>query len=124
MDVKNVILHENLKEEIYMEMHLGLRAIQINKHVFKLKKSLYSNQSPWKCYSKLSSKLIEEGFTRYTTDHSLFINSDHHDTTVIVVYVDDIIIAGNSETKINRAKDIMKEYFDMKDLGKLWYSIQ
>lgn len=100
-----------------MELPLGLRVIGRNNPVYKLSKSFYGlKRSSQAWYTKLSSKLIEEGFTRCIVHHSLFIRSDHEDTTIIVMYMDDIIITENSETRINRAKDILKKHFDMKDL--------
>lgn len=99
-----------------------LEATGVINHVCKLKKFIYGlKQSPRAWYVKLSSKLIEEGFTRCTVDHSLFISTNHEDSIMIAVYVDDIIIAGSSKTRINKANNIMKKYFDKKELGELRY---
>lgn len=76
MDVRKAFLYGDLKEEIYMEMPLGLKVMGINNHACKLKKFFYGlKQFSWACYAKLSSNLIEEGFTRCTADHSMFIKS-------------------------------------------------
>lgn len=61
----------------------------------------------------------EDGFTRCVVDHFLFTRSDHGDTIVIAMHVDDII--GNSDKKINSTKDILKKHFEMKDLERLQY---
>lgn len=70
---------------------------------------------------KAKFKVNRRGLHKVQSDHPLFIKSDHDDTTMIVIYVDDIIIAGSSETRNNKAKNILKSHFDMKDLGKLRY---
>lgn len=87
-----------------------------------LKKSIYElKQSPRVWYSKLRSKLIEQGFKRCTTDYSLFTKTEHKDIIVVVVYVDDIIIAGRCKSMIDKAKNTLTKYFDMKDLGEHQY---
>ena len=43
------------------------------------------------------------------------------ETFYIGVYVDDIILAGSTEEKIQEVKDKLNQMFDVKDLGKLHY---
>ncbi len=40
---------------------------------------------------------------------------------VIVIYVDDVIVTGNSDVNIFHLKKLLKQKFEMKDLGKLCY---
>ena len=40
---------------------------------------------------------------------------------LITIYVDDLIIVGDSETEIEHVKGLLKEEFEMKDLGELRY---
>jgi Reverse transcriptase (RNA-dependent DNA polymerase) len=54
-------------------------------------------------------------------DHSLFIKIDHAYVTVILVYVDDIIITKNNKEIIEKIKRQLKDKFDIKDLGYLRY---
>ncbi len=44
-----------------------------------------------------------------------------HGIVVIVIYVDDLIITGNSDADISDSKKLLKQKFEMKDLGKLRY---
>jgi len=41
--------------------------------------------------------------------------------TALIVYVDDVILAGNSMTEINKMKDTLDIKFKIKDLGQLKY---
>jgi Reverse transcriptase (RNA-dependent DNA polymerase) len=51
----------------------------------------------------------------------MFIKHRHNFTTIILVYVDDIIITGNNNEEIKNVKQHLKNEFDIKDLGKLSY---
>jgi hypothetical protein len=87
-----------------------------------LLKSLYGlKQASRKWYEKLTSLLIAEGYTQSTADHSLFTISSGSDFTALLVYVDDIILAGTSVTEIDRIKLILDTHFKIKDLGPLKY---
>ncbi len=44
-----------------------------------------------------------------------------HGIVVIVIYVDDLIITGDSHVNIFDFKKLLKQKFEMKDLGKLRY---
>ncbi len=44
-----------------------------------------------------------------------------HGIVVIVIYVDDLIITGDSDADISDLKKLLKQKFEMKDLGKLRY---
>jgi len=54
-------------------------------------------------------------------DYSLFINSSEGSSTALLVYVDDIILAGNDKEEIDRVKEALNKTFKIKDLGDLRY---
>jgi Reverse transcriptase (RNA-dependent DNA polymerase) len=54
-------------------------------------------------------------------DHSLFIKTNNSHITVILVYVDDIIVTGSNEDNIELIKVKLKNKFDIKDLSFLKY---
>jgi ribosomal protein S3 len=49
------------------------------------------------------------------------VKKTNHGIIVIVIYVDDLIIIGNSDADISDLKKLLKQKFEMKDLGKLRY---
>jgi hypothetical protein len=49
------------------------------------------------------------------------VKKTNHGIVVIVIYVDDLIITGNSDVDIFDLKKLLKQKFKMKDLGELRY---
>jgi hypothetical protein len=49
------------------------------------------------------------------------VKKTDHGIVVIVIYVDDLIIRGDSDVDISGLKKLLKQKFEMKDLGELFY---
>ena len=54
-------------------------------------------------------------------DHTLFYKKDVEDITLLIVYVDDMIVIGRNSTKIEKLQSYLAKEFEMKDLGALKY---
>jgi len=118
--VNNAFLHGELQETVYMTIPEGV-SCSFGK-VCKLKKSLYGlKQGSRKWYEKLTTLLLAEGYCQSTADYSLFTLQYGSDFTALLVYVDDIILAGTSLTEFQRIKNILVNQFKIKDLGILKY---
>ncbi|RVX16790.1 Retrovirus-related Pol polyprotein from transposon RE1 [Vitis vinifera] len=123
LDIKNVFLHGDLAEEVYMEQPPGFVAQGESGLVCRLRRSLYGlKQSPRAWFGRFSSVVQEFGILRSTTDHSIFY---HHNSLgqciYLVVYVDDIVIIGSDQDGIQKLKQHLFTHFQTKDLGKLKY---
>lgn len=74
-----------------------------------------------KWYEKLTSTLINNGYVQANTDHSLFTKKDTMSFTLLLVYVDDILIAGNSLEEFDKIKAVLHYNFKIKNLRQLKY---
>ena len=121
LDVDNAFLHGDLDEEVYMTPPPRLITSKPNQ-VCRLTKSLYGlKQASRQWFAKLSSFLISVGFIQSSSDYTLFIKKTACTFTALLVYVDDIILAGNSINEINNIKNSLHSSFIIKDLGQLKY---
>ncbi|KAL8109804.1 hypothetical protein AgCh_025773 [Apium graveolens] len=136
MDVTNAFLHGELEEIVCMKMpvgytHVGCRIYKEKRDsttkttpltVCRLKKSLYGlKQAPRNWFSKLSITLIGLGFVQSKSDYSLFTLTNDSSITLVLAYVDDLLITGNSGSEIDYLKRMLSAKFHMKDLGELRY---
>lgn len=121
MDIHNAFLHGDLEEEVYMKLPKGFHSSSTDQ-VCLLHKSLYGlKQTPRCWFAKLSQALLAYGFTESLSDYSLFTMNSSGSELRVLVYVDDLIIAGNSQQTIAQFKDYLSQCFHMKDLGLLKY---
>eukprot|EP00268_Persea_americana_P067868 TRINITY_DN9389_c0_g1_i14.p1 TRINITY_DN9389_c0_g1~~TRINITY_DN9389_c0_g1_i14.p1 ORF type:complete len:382 (-),score=56.41 TRINITY_DN9389_c0_g1_i14:482-1627(-) len=121
MDVKNAFLHGDLKEDVYMRLPQGVSSI-ITGAVAKLRRSLYGlKQAPRAWFEKFQHALSHLGFHPSPYDPSMFLHHASTGITILLVYVDDIIITGTDADMIHQLQASLHESFHMKDLGPLNY---
>lgn len=103
LDVKNAFLNGELVEEVYMDGPPGLET-EFGGKVCNLKKSLYGlKQSPRAWFDRFTKAIKRFDYIQCQTDHTLFVrHSTSGIITVLIVYVDDMIVTGNSEEEIQR----------------------
>jgi len=64
---------------------------------------------------------MTSGFQTSNAYFSLYVKNIDHGIVVIIIYVDDLIITGDSDVNIFDLKKFLKQKFKMKDLGELRY---
>nr|GEU80487.1 hypothetical protein [Tanacetum cinerariifolium] len=122
LDIQNAFLYGNLKEQVYMKQPSGFIDPQRPNHVCLLYKSLPDlNQALHTWFERLSKALFDLGCKGSKTDSSLFIFSRGDILLYILVYVDDIIIAGNNKGTIDNIICQLGFAFALKDLRPLNY---
>ena len=126
MDVKSAYLHSNIEEGIYLEQPQGFvkKANSGQKLVCKLNKSIYGlKQAAKNWYEALTSLLLKEGFKRSRNDYCLFVRKEEDGTfSYVLVWVDDIVVAGATKEAVNEIKSMLNENFKMDDRGALnWF---
>ncbi|KAJ4705817.1 Retrovirus-related Pol polyprotein from transposon TNT 1-94 [Melia azedarach] len=119
LDVKTAFLHGELEEEIYMTQPDGFQVPSKEDYVCKLKKSLYGlKQSPRQWYKRFDSYMIEIGYTRSPYDCCVYYSKATNGSLIyLVLYVDDMLIAAENKSNVQKLKDLLSVEFEMKDLG-------
>eukprot|EP00253_Pinus_taeda_P032694 PITA_32694 len=78
-------------------------------------------QAPRAWYSRIDSYLLEKGFEKCEGEPTLYIKEKDGRLLIVVLYVDDVIFTGNDDCLIENFKTVMKEEFEMTDMGLLRY---
>jgi hypothetical protein len=118
--MSSAFLPGDLQEDVFMSIPEGVQSDPGK--VCKLQQRLYGlKQTSRKCYDKLTFLLLTKGYSQSSSDYSLFTLQHHNDFIVILVYVDDIILAGTSLPEFQRIRSILDAKFKIKDSGILKY---
>lgn len=105
-----------------MEQPPGYVDFTLPDHVCLLKKSLHNlKQAPRAWYQRLYDFLILIGFKDSSSYTSLFVYRVDSSVLFLLVYVDDIVLMGNSTTLLKSFISRLNREFAIKDLGKLSY---
>ena len=120
MDVQSAFLNGDLKEEVFVEQPPGFEQRRSKGMVYRLKKALYGlKQAPRAWNEKIDAFFRRIGFHRSAGDSNLHIHRENGILTVIVLYVDDLIITGGNPKHIWKVKSTLKTEFEMTDMGLL-----
>ena len=120
MDVTTAFLNGTLKEEVFMKQPEG--SVEKGKEhlVCKLKKSLYGLKQSSRCWNQaLHKHLCNVGFIQNSSDPCIYTSKDGKN--ILAIYVDDIILAAQSQDDMDYMKRDISSKFDLKDLGELRY---
>ena len=121
MDVNNTFLNGDLFEEVYMDVPLGYHK-KGEGLVCKLHNSIYSLcQTSMQWFLKFSFALLAKGFVYSKSDYSLFTYGSGASLVILLVYVDDIILASPSAAMLSQVQKILQSLFKLKVLGDLKY---
>jgi histone deacetylase 1/2 len=105
-----------------MQQPPGFEDAQYPSHMCKLQRAIYElKQSPRAWYARLSTHLHELGFVSSKADTSMFIFNHDGISIFMLVYVDDIVIAGSTSTAVDQLVRSLSETFPIKYLGRLEY---
>ena len=123
LDVKNAFLNGELKEEVFMDLPPGFEKRFGEDKVCRLKKSLYGlKQSPRAWFERFGKVIKKYGYTQSQADHTIFYkHSETGKLTILIVYVDDIILTGDDAREIETLKGRLATEFEIKNLGAVKY---
>ena len=122
MDVETAFLNGNLEEEIYMDQPEGFIKPGTENLVCKLKKSLYGLKQASRAWNSVIDKFLKEiGASKCAGDHCIYALEHGASRMIIILYVDDLILATNSQELLSSTKQALSNKFSMKDLGEVHY---
>ena len=123
MDVKNDFLNGELSEEVYMKLPPGYSHPSGFPHrVCRLRQALYGlKQAPRAWFAKFSSTISQHGFSCSSFDTAIFLRRSDHGITILLLYVDDMIITSDDMQGIQDLDHFLGRQFERKDLGPLNY---
>ena len=70
-----------------------------------------------KWFLKFSTTLIQFGFEKCHSDHTLFVRAVDGKFLVVIVYVDDIIVASTDDGSVIELKQMLSNAFQLRDFG-------
>ena len=119
MDVITAFLNGSISEEILMEIPDGfpgvsdpMLACRINRALYRLK------QSPKASYDQINTWLHDQGLKRSECDPNLYYLRQNSKLTILLLYVDDLLITGDDAQAIINLKEKLQHKFSMTDLGE------
>ena len=124
MDVKTAYLHAPIDSEIYLQQPEGfeVKSDSGEKLVYKLKKSIYGLKQSGRNWNKLlHDHLSNNDFVQNSADYCVYKKTTPNGVIIVVIWVDDMIIAASNMTLLDKFKETMREQFNMKDLGQISY---
>ena len=122
VNISNVFLNGYLQEEVFMNQPEGFIDPTKPTYVCKLQKALYGlKQTPRAWFDKLKGALLKWGFVNSVSDTSLFYTWKNGRMILLLVYVDDILITGESQADIQEVIKDLHAKFTLKTLGSVNY---
>jgi len=119
-DFTTAFLNGEQGEEVWVEQPVGYEQGGANSGLFcRLRKALYGlKQAPRAWHSTLAAALEQFGFVEGEADPGLWFRGEGEHRVWVVVYVDDLLIAGEL-SKVQRVKQELLGQFQGKDMGEV-----
>jgi hypothetical protein len=133
LDFTSAYLNGEIEEEVFMEVPSEFYDILNEKESRKfrgnkvclIRKALYGlKQSGRQWYKKLDEKLKQQKLKPLNSDPCVInINKEDGNIIIVVIYVDDLMVASDNPRKLQRLKSELSKSFEMKDLGPLSFCL-
>lgn len=122
LDVNNAFLQGTLTDEVYVSQPPGFLDKDRPHHVCRLNKALYGlKQAPRAWYQELKNFLCSVGFKNSVADTSVFTYIRPGCVLYCLVYVDDIIVTGSSNTLVMEFITTLSRRFSLKEPTDITY---
>ena len=119
MDVKSAYLNTHLDYEIYVELLEGFKGKNGN-YVWKLLKNLHGLKQSSQTWNKtFHTYLTTQGFVQSPVDSCMYVQNVCYQISIILLWVDDILIASKTVAHLMQIKTRLNSRFKMTDPGQL-----
>jgi hypothetical protein len=115
MDVITTFLNGKLNEEVLMEIPEGFPGAGDQTKVCKINRALYGLKQA----SRPGTNVLTHGshVSRSTNDPNLYFSVHNGKRTILLLYVDDLLLTGDDSIEIDRIKMELSKEFEMTNLG-------
>ena len=118
MDVKTAFLNGDLFEDVYMDQPDDFVESGKRHMVCKLRKLIYElKQASRQWYLKFDNVVTSLGFKENIVDQCIYLKASGRKFIILVLYVDDILLASNDVDFLCDTKQMLTANFNMKDLS-------
>ena len=122
IDVETAFLNGDLEEQIFMKLPEGLSQVEnVNEDsCCELEKAMYGLVQAARQWWKQFVKFLESiGFKKSVIDPCLLFREDKNGTVYLGLYVDDVLLIGDSKAIDAAIKDVKLKY-SIKELGRMY----
>ena len=117
MDVKTAFLNGDLFEDVYMNQPDGFIKSSQKHVVCKLRKPIYGlKQASRQWYLKFDNVVTSLDFKENMVDQCIYLKLSGSKFIILVLCIDDILLASNDVDFLHDTKQMLITHFDMKDL--------
>ena len=119
MDTKIAFYNVNLDEQIYMGQPIGFLSKEKEDKVCRLKRSIYVlKKSSRSWYIGLHGVITSFGLSMASEDHSVYVKKTIEGIIFLILYVNDILLAGNNFEMTKATTKWLSYVCEMKDVGR------
>uniref|UniRef100_A0A5S6R0A3 Reverse transcriptase Ty1/copia-type domain-containing protein n=1 Tax=Trichuris muris TaxID=70415 RepID=A0A5S6R0A3_TRIMR len=121
IDVKTAYLNGKLDEELFVEPPPAFDQPTTDGKVLRLRRSLYELKQSARVWNQVATDSLRKlGFRPNRADPCLFSRKVKNSTmSYVLIYIDDLLIAGSSPELTCYAVKQLNSYFEIKYLGKV-----
>jgi hypothetical protein len=117
MDIKGAYLWAETEEDLYMQQPPGYN--DGSGRVKKLKKTIYGLKQAGNNWNRrFDSGMKKLAFQRLRSDYCAYIRWNGSKFTIILVWVDDLILISNTSSEADQVEKELSQEFDIKLLGE------
>lgn len=121
-DIKTAYLYANLEEELYMRQPAGFEENGKEQLVCRLRRSIYGLKQSARCWNQRIHTVLQNlNFEQSQSDPCLYIKFTNGKQLYLLIYVDDILMACESDMEIENVYRALKDEFEITDLGEAKY---